>query len=464
LLEGLEISEIALSALERTLRLDSEYFLKTHLLHAKLLEQKHTTTIAASFDISDGNHFSVTNHYVPDGVPYYRGQDAVGHFFIEQSASNSISKTAYDSHLMKRSHLKRGDVLLSIVGSIGEASLVSSERDATCSCKLAILRPRKMQSAYLASFLRGKYGRAQTQRLTRGAIQMSLLLEDMDQVLVPQFSNRFELKIVNITAASKDAIEVSENAIAAIEAVLYQALGLESWVAPEPLTYVQNCKDAFSSGRLDAEFLQPKYAATFDKLSSQFELASLGDLGVVTKGVTVPYSENGSVAIIRSGDLSDISDDSRFLRSNLTEQPFLLKCGDVLISSIGFGSIGKVQVFDKQGSYATVSEVTVVRQNKVNPYYLAAFFRSSVGQMQIERFITGATGQLHLYPRDVAKFWIPVLATGRQLEFESIAKAALAGKERAVALLKVAKNAIEIAIEQDEAAGMAYLARESSTE
>ena len=46
-----------------------------------------------------------------------------------------------------------------------------------------------------------------------------------------------------------------------------------------------------------------------------------------------------------------------------------LRKEDVLISSIGFGSIGKVQVFDKEGRYGTVSEVTVVRQGKLNPFY-----------------------------------------------------------------------------------------------
>ena len=73
-----------------------------------------------------------------------------------------------------------------------------------------------------------------------------------------------------------------------------------------------------------------------------------------------------------------ISDDERFLKTHPTEALFLLEKGDVLISSIGFGSIGKVQVFDKPGTYGTVSEVTVVRQSKLNPHYLAFFLRSAI--------------------------------------------------------------------------------------
>ena len=77
-----------------------------------------------------------------------------------------------------------------------------------------------------------------------------------------------------------------------------------------------------------------------------------------------------------------------------------------------------VRSSDLRGRYGTVSEVTVVRQKRFNPHYITAFLRSVAGQMQIERFITGATGQLHLYGRDVSKFWVPVVPSGVQLEFE----------------------------------------------
>jgi restriction endonuclease S subunit len=77
---------------------------------------------------------------------------------------------------MERSHLQRGDVLLSIIGTIGEASLVTSNKAATCSCKLAILRPNEISPEFLTTVLRSEIGRSQTNRFTRGAVQMGLLL------------------------------------------------------------------------------------------------------------------------------------------------------------------------------------------------------------------------------------------------------------------------------------------------
>lgn len=136
---------------------------------------------------------------------------------------------------------------------------------------------------------------------------------------------------------------------------------------------------------------------------------------------------------------------------------FLLKRGDVLISSIGFGSIGKVQVFDKSGTFATVSEVTVIRQSRVNPYYLFFFLRSPAGQLQINRYITGATGQLHLYPKDVERIFVPVIDTTLETKLESLYKQSRAMKKQASLMLEIAKRGVEMAIEQDEAAALAWM-------
>ena len=94
---------------------------------------------------------------------------------------------------MWRSHLKKGDVLLSIVGTIGSLATVSSSAQATCSCKLAILRPKKIaDSDVIALFLRCKYGQNQIKKFTRGAVQMGLILEDMEQIVIPEFQDEFK--------------------------------------------------------------------------------------------------------------------------------------------------------------------------------------------------------------------------------------------------------------------------------
>ncbi len=104
-----------------------------------------------------------------------------------------------------------------------------------------------------------------------------------------------------------------------------------------------------------------------------------------------------------------------------------------------------------------VDPVTVIRTDKVNPYFLCSCLRSIAGQLQFERWTTGATGQLHLYPRDVRLMFVPLVSKAVQLKIESHFKDAAASRAHSKSLLERAKRAVEIAIEESEETALAYL-------
>jgi hypothetical protein len=55
----------------------------------------------------------------------------------------------------------------------------------------------------------------------------------------------------------------------------------------------------------------------------------------------------------------------------------------------------------------TVSEVTILRESVFQPAYLWAYLSSKDGQSQIEREVTGATGQQHLLKSKVSRILVP---------------------------------------------------------
>lgn len=140
-MDGLECSEVAKTTLERTFRIDSEFYKKESLKVLELISKHPNDSLTKCVNVSDGNHMSISDKFTNAGIPYYRGQD-IRSFFIENSSPICIDEKSYVSPYMERSHLRRGDVLLSIVGTIGSLALVYSDNKATCSCKLAILRPK----------------------------------------------------------------------------------------------------------------------------------------------------------------------------------------------------------------------------------------------------------------------------------------------------------------------------------
>ena len=183
-MDGLECSEIFFSQLERTNRLDAEFYKKKSLKIVDTLKTMSAEPLTRLVAVSDGNHMGISDKFAETGVPYYRGQD-IHNFFIEDANPICVDEDTFNATYMQRSHLKKGDVLLSIVGTIGEVSLVSKDEKATCNCKLAILRPHDIKkSPLIATYLKTKYGFDQVDKFKRGAVQMGYLLEDMNQIQI----------------------------------------------------------------------------------------------------------------------------------------------------------------------------------------------------------------------------------------------------------------------------------------
>ena len=117
-MDGHECSEIWFSELERTNRLDSEFYKKKSLKIVEFLKRMQAKPLTDYVDVSDGNHMGISNKFTDKGIPYYRGQD-IHNFFIENANPICIDENTYNCSYMHRSHIKKNDILLSIVGTIG---------------------------------------------------------------------------------------------------------------------------------------------------------------------------------------------------------------------------------------------------------------------------------------------------------------------------------------------------------
>lgn len=303
-MDGLECSEINRSELERTLRIDSEFYSKSAIKVSDMLQSRSHDLLTTFVDVSDGNHMGISDCFIDEGVPYYRGQDA-GAFFIENSNPICINEKTFELPVMKRSHLKKGDVILSIVGTIGSLSLVYSDKSATCSCKLAILRPKEGKSAeLLATFLRGKYGQAQITRFTRGAVQKGLILEDMDQLVVPTLGDRIVEAIKNAVQSAYQIQEKANIHYREAQRTLMNAIG--SILVPAESVSVRNISTSFyTTGRLDAEYYQPKYDEYWRQLQ-EFEKTSIPTEYEVFKNSGTNYADGvNDIGVIKTKQLSN---------------------------------------------------------------------------------------------------------------------------------------------------------------
>jgi restriction endonuclease S subunit len=351
-----------------------------------------------------------------------------------------------------------GDILFTKGGAIDRVGFVTGE--AAVSRDLIFLNTSKLQvfqSEFLFAYFSSEFFKRMLVRSSSQTTQSHLTITLVRELPILKASGRLQEAVAGMVTRALDAKLKQKGSLAEADSALLSAIGLGDWSPPEPLAYVRPLTYVKDTNRWDAQFHLPRVDGYLEKLAEHFRLCSIGSLGEVTNGEPVAYSEDGTVPIIRSGDLADIDDDVRFLRAGDGASFFKLERGDVLISSIGFGSIGKVQVFDKPGTFGTVSEVTVIRQTMLDPHFLAAFLRSKPGQVQIERWVTGATGQLHLYPRDVRRIMVPLAEEELQKSMRAAAERMRETRRKAAEFLDIAKRAVEIAIEQDELAALRFL-------
>jgi len=369
---------------------------------------------------------------------------------------------------MKRSHLKKGDVLLSIVGTVGGVALVSTEQLATCNCKLAILRPKKIKPEYFASYLSSKFGQNQIDRFTRGAVQKGLILEDMDQLVIPEFSSLFEDAVSNVVLLGKQCLKQSELEYRQAEDLLLSELGLQDWQPTEETVAVKSFAESFlSSGRFDAEYYQPKYDQVEEAIKDcGFPSQNLGSfIEPIQNGFDYrEYTEEGTpyirVGDVKNGQINFESAVKIPITMADVDKPVGLQVRDILFTRKGsFGNSAVVTELEVNGIIS--SEIMLVRLTSVSrqenlPEYVSLFLNSKFGYLQVERRVHGVAYYSISQP-DLANLLIPILPKPQQQKIVEKIKLSFSLKQKSKQLLEIAKTGVELAIETDEAAATAWI-------
>jgi type I restriction enzyme M protein len=461
LMSGLEAVEVKKSKLERTMRVDSEFYSKENLRIDAVLNKLTKNSVVDLFCVSDGNHMAIADEFSDDGIRYYRGQD-ISNFFIEDATPIHITENTYNTPIMIRSHLQKGDVLLSIVGTIGKTALVYTEKKQTCSCKLAILRPRNSGTSEIgAVFLACKYGQNQIQKFIRGAVQMGFLLEDMNQIHIPNFSDDLCDNIAKTIGKMHNLRQKSISRYAAAETRLLSALGLQNFnPAPGAIAEKSFSESFGASGRLDAEYYQLKY--------EQYEYAIKSNTG----GVTTVF-ENFTLVTNKCDrrkesypyiEIGDINVGNGSYNYNIIETPDLpdnakisVNPSDLIVSKVR-PYRGAVAIIDDYVDDLVVSSAFCVLRPKsnYNINVLATLFRTPVYRDWFLKWNVGSSYPV-IKDEDVLNMSIPILSLDVQSAISKEVQNSSALRRQSEQLLDAAKRAVEIAIEEGEEKAITWL-------
>jgi restriction endonuclease S subunit len=224
---------------------------------------------------------------------------------------------------------------------------------------------------------------------------------------------------------------------------------------------IKSFKDSFAAtGRLDAEYYQPKFDQLEAKLAETHALHLLDDcLTINQRGTQPDYAEEGLPVInskhVREGEV--ILSDNRFARIPDKENPILIKKGDVLINGTGVGTIRRAAPYLHDQQAIPDNHVTVLRTDKLNPIYISVYLNSIAGKYQVDKYFKGSSGQIELYPTDIDKFYLPFVNENTQIQIAALIQQSFTLKTESEHLLEAAKRAVQIAIETDENTAMRFI-------
>jgi len=416
--------------------------------------------------ISDGNHMGVSDEFCMQGVPYFRGGDIKEFFLSFGRPEYCVPKDVYMKPTMLRSHMKKGDVFVSIVGAIiGQIGMKTDDAPALCSCKLGILRPKNIKTgAYLAAFLLSSIGQSQIWRFRRGSAQTGLILDDFEQLFAPKFSGRFYDKITDIVQAALRARGGAVDKIQSAEQSLLSELGFDGWTPTEESVSVKNCSDFMSAGRFDAEYFQPKYDEIVAKIKTYsggtIKAASVLITGLVNESEDTPerYVELADIGV--SGEIEGCTN-AMFgeLPSRARQR---MAAGQVIASSIE-GSLDRCALVTPEYDKALCSTgFHRFCSQDINPETMLLLFKSWPIQQLMKRGCSG-TILCGILPAALEHVDLPIVNPDVQKVLAAKVRESFALRAESKRLLDLAKRTVETAIEDGEEFAFAKLCQVLNT-
>ena len=216
------------------------------------------------------------------------------------------------------------------------------------------------------------------------------------------------------------------------------------------------------SGRLDAEYYQPKYDDLFNELE-KLPCKKLGDVVTIKKSIepgTEAYQDSG-IPFVRVSDVSkfEVGQPEIYLSKNVVENVETLYPQKDTILFSKDGSVGiayKLAENKKIITSGALLHLTVKDKRTVLPDYLTLVLNSNIVQMQAERDSNGAIIQ-HWKPSEIENVVVPVLEMEQQKKIVELVQKSFALRKQSKQLLEDAKSAVEMAIEQGEKTALTWL-------
>ncbi len=458
-MSGLEATVLKLSeALEDNafFRVDAEFFQKRFLQIQLQIEKRGARKLddCKPTIIHPGE---IPRVYVEEGgVLFFRAQNLRP---MAVDLSNQVFISREDADQLASNQLQKNDVLMTRTGAnCGDTLIFNEDMEAIASSHVFIIRNRQINQSFLATFLACKFGRLQIDRGIYGAAQPEIAPYYLRNIRVPVVSSGFAIRIESQIRKAHDLTIRSKALVERAEESLFLGLDLKSWQPDDPLSCTRSAAEVSAAGRFDADYFRPRYQSLLALLRRQGK--TLRDVARLREDMFTPqpgqpfhYIEIGDLAADGAATSQVVPGEEAPSRATWIVQP-----GDVITSTVRPIRCLTGLIEPEQAENICSSGFAVLTPKGIPGELLFAYLRLPVICELMDLHTTAS-----MYPAisttDLMRlpFLLPDDATIKKVKQQITA--ARAARREAHVLLEKAKQAMEIAIEKDEAAGMATLAK-----
>lgn len=470
MLEGLEISVLNSNDFLKDnfdFRLDAEYFIKSNLKQLETLTKVGYKKVSEFGYVTDGIHTAID--YCEDSNVNLFSATTPRENYFDLSRKAYISKKAHEQN--PRTALKENDIIISTVGTIGNCAVVNkSILPANSDRHVGIIRLEndEFYPRYISTFLLSKFGRFQTWRESTGNVQLNLFLYRIRTLKVANLSKQFQSIIEEKILLSDEKRQQSKHLYTQAENLLLQEIGLQDFTPNAEAVNIKNFKDSFgTSGRLDAEYYQKKYEEVVAKIVTQkhSSLINIVDISKSIEPGSNHYADEKGLPFYRVSDYSKFGlsqPDKELTNSFIADNKDLIEKlkpqkGTILFSKDG--SLGTAYLLrdDLDGiTSGAILHLQVKNTKEVIPEYLTLALNSILVQMQAERDAGGSI-ILHWRKEEIEQVVVPIIDYKKQEQIAQLVAESFRLKQESENLLEVAKQAVEIAIEQNEESAINFI-------
>ena len=350
--------------------------------------------LSAICDVRDGTHDSPK--YKDSGIPLVTSKNIVDDVLNLTNVSLISPEDAIE--INKRSKVDKGDIIMSMIGTVGSAVLLIDEPE-FCIKNVALFKPKRVIGEFLIQLINSKYFQGCLEDSMDGGIQKFVSLGTLRNMAILLPSRKEQTAIANVLSDSDALIDALEQLIAKKQAI-------KSATMQQLLT---------GRTRLPAFTLHPDGTpkgykpSELGEIPEDWEVVCLGDIGQSLIGLTYSpkdVSDDG-VLVLRSSNVQNCKlayEDCVFVQMELPDR-VMVKEGDILIC-VRNGSrqlIGKCALIDNgaQG-FAFGAFMSVYRTEAYG--FVFYQFQSDIIQSQINETMGATINQIT--NRDMSRFKI----------------------------------------------------------